>query len=80
MAKTAGTSPILIYLKGNNKYHIKSQLCLGPSTGDKYPLSIANDLFTLPNNHMQYVVTWYSTAVALTAMAWTFTRNKKIIK
>jgi surfeit locus 1 family protein len=31
----------------------------------------------LPNNHLQYALTWYSLAIVLAVMSWLFIRRRK---
>ncbi len=48
-----------------------------PQAGDpQWPLSTGVDLSAIPNNHLQYAITWYALALVLAVMAFIFARNR----
>ena len=74
MANYCNTLPILIDLSTSIFNHNSNELKNLQHTSK--PIAVGSQLNELPNNHMQYVLTWYTLSVALSIMSYLYIKRK----
>jgi len=78
MASLVNGIPILVDCVPKGGLNTNNYEMIEGTNEIRYPIPIGHQInFQLPNNHLQYVITWYSLSVALSVMSWIFLRKSQ---